>query len=169
MRAKNLSDCGRNYTVYARVCAHWNKIIIFPIPVRSFSQGKRDFPFKWPRVLFRAMNGWKLPKIAGNGCAGWLPGEARTDDRPEGAARERHGLPVPLRRGSTPVANYCTDVRSVNADVIGGCVEPWFFVATDRWAAGCHITTVIINNHVRYGIFHTFIKLFFFFFPRKRD
>lgn len=75
------------------------------------------------------MNGWKLPKIAGNGCAEVAARRSRerTDGGGEFGMRGKGiGPTVPLRqsREPTPVAEYyCTDVRSMNASVMDGCVE----------------------------------------------
>lgn len=99
----------------------------FPDSYAGFFPRENAISFSWPRapvgVLFGRVNGWKLPKIAGNGCARVA---APRSEGGRGATDARKETRWPLRqlRESTPVANYCADVRSMNADVMDGCVEP---------------------------------------------
>lgn len=151
----------------------WNGIIIFLISTRGLFPRENAISLSNGRA-FRAayysgrVNGWKLPKIAGNRCARVAAPPKRGR---KGVRRARKEVPVPLRQLRVPVTNYCADIymfdiyiRSMNADVMDGYVEPWFFVMLQR-ASSCHIITriiIIVSNTVFHASWNLYAFLEYF-------
>lgn len=73
-----------------------------------------------PAYYSGRVNGWKLPKIAGNGCARVAASPKRGR---KGCDRRGKGDPLQQLREPTLVTNYCTDVRSMNGKRNGRMCE----------------------------------------------